>query len=43
MLNGVLNEYFSFSVDLKIRIVFEYGDEKNTVHFLKVGDHDIYR
>jgi len=41
-LNGILNGYFSFSVDLKIRIVFEYG-EKNTVHLLKIGDHDIYR
>lgn len=41
-LNGVLFGYFSFSIDYQIRVVFEYGD-KNTVHFLKIGDHDIYR
>ncbi len=41
-LNGVLADYFSFSVDYKLRIVFEYG-VKDTVHFLKIGDHDVYR
>jgi mRNA-degrading endonuclease YafQ of YafQ-DinJ toxin-antitoxin module len=41
-LNGVLNGYFSFSVDYQTRIVFEYGT-KDTVHFLKIGNHDIYR
>lgn len=41
-LNGVLDGYLSFSIDYKIRIVFEYG-KKDTVHFLKIGDHDVYR
>lgn len=41
-LNGVLDGYFSFSVDYQTRIVFEYG-KKDTVHFLKIGDHAIYR
>lgn len=41
-LNGVLADYFSFSIDHKLRIVFEYG-VKDVVHFLKIGDHDVYR
>jgi mRNA-degrading endonuclease YafQ of YafQ-DinJ toxin-antitoxin module len=41
-LNGVLDGYLSFSVDHQIRIVFEYG-AKDTVHFLKIGDHGVYR
>jgi mRNA-degrading endonuclease YafQ of YafQ-DinJ toxin-antitoxin module len=41
-LNGILDDYFSFSVDYQLRIVFEYGT-KNTVHFLKIGGHDVYR
>ena len=41
-LNGILDGYFSFSINYQIRIVFEYG-EKNTVHFLKIGDHIVYR
>lgn len=41
-LNGVLDGYFSFSVNYQIRIVFEYG-KKDTVYFLKIGDHAVYR
>ena len=41
-LNGQLTGFFSFSIDMKYRIVFEYGD-KDTVHFLKIGNHDIYK
>ncbi len=41
-LNGILEGYLSFSVDYKIRIVFEY-DKKDTVNLLKIGDHDVYR
>ncbi|MFA6405011.1 MAG: type II toxin-antitoxin system mRNA interferase toxin, RelE/StbE family [Candidatus Paceibacterota bacterium] len=41
-LNGVLDGYFSFSVNYQIRIVFEYG-QKDTVYFLKIGNHAIYR
>lgn len=31
---------YSFSVNYKVRIVFEYGINKNIVHFLYVGSHD---
>lgn len=41
-LHGELKEYFSFSVDYKIRIVFEYIDS-NTISFSKIGDHKIYK
>ena len=41
-LNGVLVNFFSFSVDYQTRIVFEYG-KKDEVHFLKIGNHDVYR
>ncbi len=34
-----LNNTYSFSVNYKIRIVFEYGKTKNVVHLLYVGDH----
>ncbi|MEI6553391.1 MAG: hypothetical protein WCO09_02385, partial [bacterium] len=35
-----LTNTYSFSVDFKVRIVFEYGEDKNTVNFLYVGSHD---
>ena len=35
-----LENTYSFSVNYKIRIVFEYGKNKNIVHFLYVGSHD---
>jgi len=41
-LNGVLEGYFSFSVNHSIRIVFEYGS-RETANFLKIGDHGVYR
>ncbi len=41
-LNGILSTYFSFLINYQIRIVFEYG-EKDTVHFLKIGDYIVYR
>ncbi len=41
-LSGALDGYFSFSVDYQLRIVFEYG-KKDTVHFLKIGNHDVYK
>ncbi|MBP6974691.1 MAG: type II toxin-antitoxin system mRNA interferase toxin, RelE/StbE family [Candidatus Pacebacteria bacterium] len=39
-LGGTLEDTFSFTVNYKIRIVFEYGKEKNTANLLLVGDHD---
>lgn len=41
-LNGQLSGFYSFSVNYKFRIVFEYG-ERDTVFLLKIGSHDIYQ
>lgn len=41
-LKGKLSSYFSFSVNYKYRIVFEY-ENKETAILLAVGDHDVYR
>ena len=38
-LKNIENTY-SFSVNYKIRIVFEYGKEKGTVNLLYIGNHD---
>ncbi len=38
-LNAYDNTY-SFSVNYKLRIVFEYGTNKHIVHFLYIGSHD---
>ncbi len=40
-LKGKLADFWSFSVDYKIRIIFEFQD-KNVVTFHYIGDHDIY-
>ena len=41
-LHGKFSNCFSFSVNYKVRIVFQYED-KNKVALLAVGDHDIYK
>lgn len=41
-LQGKLRNYYSFSVTYSHRIVFEY-ENANTVVFLAIGDHEIYR
>lgn len=41
-LRGRLKDFWSFSVDLKFRIVFEFG-KNNVVYFHSAGDHSIYR
>jgi mRNA-degrading endonuclease YafQ of YafQ-DinJ toxin-antitoxin module len=41
-LHGGFLGCFSFSVNYKIRIVFEHGI-KNEIVFLAIGDHDLYR
>ncbi len=41
-LQGKLKDRYSFSVTFAHRIVFKY-EEKNTVIFLTIGTHDIYR
>ena len=40
-LTGRLRDFWSFSVDHKYRIIFEFAD-KDTIYFHSVGDHDIY-
>lgn len=40
-LSGELEELWSFSVDYKIRIIFEFIDD--VVFFHSIGDHDIYK
>ena len=41
-LNGKFEDYSSFSVNYKFRIVFRYIS-KNEVLFTDMGDHDIYK
>lgn len=40
-LSGRLGEYWSFSVDQKYRIIFEFVG-KNAIWFHAVGNHSIY-
>ena len=40
-LHGELSEYWSFSINYKIRIIFKFIN-KSTVGFYLIGDHDIY-
>ena len=40
-LHGPLAEAYSFSVNYKTRIVFQYVS-KNEIALLSIGDHDIY-
>lgn len=41
-LHGQLSDCFSFSINYKVRIVFEYLS-KSEVVLLYIGDHDIYK
>ncbi len=41
-LKGKLKGRYSFSINYNHRIVFKYGDNKNEVFFLNIGDHKIY-
>ena len=41
-LHGRLREFWSFSIDRKYRIVFDF-DENDIVYFHSAGDHDIYQ
>lgn len=40
-LHGKFSDSYSFSVNYKTRIVFEYIS-KNEVALLSIGDHDVY-
>lgn len=39
-LSGNLKNTFAFSVNYNTRIIFEFGNTKQTVHLLLVGSHD---
>lgn len=41
-LKGPLAGVYSFSVSPTHRILFEFGESKAIVHFLRIGNHDIY-
>lgn len=41
-LHGKLKSKWSFSIDYRYRILFEFDSDKN-VTFLDIGDHAIYR
>lgn len=39
-LHGDFAGFYAFSIDYKIRIIFEFDDE--VAYFHNIGDHDIY-
>lgn len=41
-LHGEFKNCYSFSVDYRIRVVFQY-ESKSEVVLLAVGDHEVYR
>jgi addiction module RelE/StbE family toxin len=41
-LTGKLLGFWAFSINHKIRIIFEYKN-KNTIWFHSIGSHDIYK
>ena len=40
-LKGKLKSFWSFSIDKRNRIIFDFKDKK-TIRFYSVGNHDIY-
>jgi proteic killer suppression protein len=42
-LTGRLDNFYSFSIDYKFRIIFEIDKQLGQIIFLKVGGHDVYR
>lgn len=42
-IKGKLNEFSSFSIGYKYRIIFEFIEDKQTAYFHSVGTHDIYQ
>ena len=41
-LHGKLNDFWSFSIGYKYRVVFEFG-KNNVVYFHLAGNHKIYQ
>lgn len=42
-LKGKFKDFWSFSIDFKYRIVFEFSNDKKIAYFYSVGDHDVYQ
>lgn len=42
-LKGRLNDFLSFSIGQKYRIIFELTADRKTAYFHSVGDHAIYQ
>ena len=42
-LHGILKGFWSFYIDHKYRIIFEFSKDKRIVYFHSVGDHNIYQ
>lgn len=41
-LHGQFKDFWSFSINRKYRIIFEFGNN-NIVYFHSVGDHSVYQ
>ena len=41
-LTGKLRDYWSFSIALNLRIMFQFA-EQETVEFIDIGGHEIYK
>jgi len=41
-LKGPLKGFYSFSIDDKYRIVFEFTKNKERAYFHNIGDHEVY-
>ncbi len=41
-LTGALNECWAYSVDFRVRVIFQFAS-KTEIVLLRVGDHSIYR
>lgn len=41
-LNGIFSDKYSFSVNYRYRIIFDYAT-KMEVNILAIGDHDMYK
>ncbi len=42
-LSGKLSGRSAFWIDFRCRIIFSFQKNAKTVHFLSIGDHDIYK
>ena len=42
-LKGKHKDLYAFSVNSKIRVIFEYGKNKKEVFLLDIGSYDVYR